>query len=216
MGIRGPDKLPDGIKREHLLTAISDFERGVEHDFRDSTTYDVLHKGRRYPPKVLVGLAAGHLLGKSLGPRDFRAGLGTKCFRVLQAGGFKIVEKAEAGPFPEELADEPFYEGAATTVQVNRFERDPDARNACIRHYGARCQGCGIDFGKRYGALGEGFIHVHHIVPLADVRSRYVVDPVKDLRPVCPNCHAMLHRQRPALSIEDLKRMLKEGRRGKA
>jgi 5-methylcytosine-specific restriction enzyme A len=213
MGIRGPDNLPDGIKREHLLAAMADFDRGVEHDFRDSTTYDVLHDARRYPPKVVVGLAAGHLLGKPLGPRDFRAGLGTKCFRVLEAGGFKILGKAKAGPFPEELVDEPFYEGAAATVQVNRFERDPKARKACIRHYGARCQACGFDFAKRYGALGEGFIHVHHIVPLSEVRSSYVVDPVKDLRPICPNCHAMLHRQRPSLSIEDLKGMLRQRHR---
>jgi 5-methylcytosine-specific restriction enzyme A len=213
MGIKGPDRLPNGIKREHLLAGISDFRRGVEHDFRDSTTYDVLHEGRRYPPKVVVGLAAGHLLGKPLAPRDFRAGLGTKCFRVLEAGGLKIVGKAAAGAFPEELADEPFYEGAATTVKVNRFERDHEARKKCIRHYGTRCAACGFDFEAAYGALGEGFIHVHHIVPLADIRARYMVDPVKDLRPVCPNCHAMLHRRRPALSLVELKSLLTPERR---
>lgn len=216
MGIKGPDRLPDGIKREHLLAGIADFEHGVEHEFRDSTTYDVLHEGRRYPPKVVVGLAAGHLLGKPLGPQDFRAGLGTKCFRVLEGGGFKIVAKAAAGPFPEELANEPFYEGVAMTVKVNRFERDPKARSECIGYYGARCTACGFDFARVYGALGEGFIHVHHIVPLSEIRARYVVNPVKDLRPVCPNCHAMLHRERPALSIDKLKALLKPGHGRKA
>ena len=66
-----------------------------------------------------------------------------------------------------------------------------------------------VDFEKRYGAIGKGFIHVHHLRELAEVGKSVVVDPVKDLRPVCPNCHAMLHRQRPALSIAALKRRLR-------
>ncbi len=204
------DRLPDGITREHLLAAIADFDRGVEHEFRDSTTYDVLHNGRRYPPKVIVGLAVRHLLGSALGPRDFRGGLGTKCFRILEAGKLMVAKKVAAGPFPEELASEQYYEGAASTVQVNRFERDLAARKDCIDHYGARCQVCRFDFSQAYGAIGDGFIHVHHIVPLSEVRARYVVDPVKDLRPVCPNCHAMLHRRRPAFSIPELKRLLRK------
>ncbi|WP_017232909.1 HNH endonuclease [Pandoraea sp. B-6] len=85
-------------------------------------------------------------------------------------------------------------EGAAQTVMVNRYERDPQARRQCIDHFGARCQVCGLDFEKAYGELGKGFIHVHHLLPLSTIGSEYVVDPVRHLRPVCPNCHAMLHR----------------------
>jgi Predicted restriction endonuclease len=67
---------------------------------------------------------------------------------------------------------------------------------------------CGFDFEKRYGAIGVGFIHVHHLVDIASIGGRYQVDPVRDLRPVCPNCHAMLHREKPALSIQELKRQI--------
>jgi 5-methylcytosine-specific restriction protein A len=67
---------------------------------------------------------------------------------------------------------------------------------------------CGLDFGERYGALGEGFIHVHHLTELASIGREYEVDPVRDLRPVCPNCHAMLHRTDPALSPEELRAIL--------
>jgi hypothetical protein len=57
------------------------------------------------------------------------------------------------------------------------------------------------------GALrrrGAGFIHVHHRKPLALIGRSYAVNPVKDLVPVCPNCHAMLHTQNPPLSVEEL------------
>ena len=86
-------------------------------------------------------------------------------------------------------------EGAVVSVMMNRFERDIKARKKCIKHYGCICQVCEFDFASKYGPeIGAGFIHVHHLVPLSRIRKAYEVDPVKDLIPVCPNCHAMLHR----------------------
>ena len=102
-----------------------------------------------------------------------------------------------------------YFEGASRTVAVNAYERDPRARKACIAHYGTTCCVCGLDFGLVYGERGQGFIHVHHLVPLAKIGKGYVVDPLKDLRPVCPNCHAMLHRGTEVLSVEDLKKTMK-------
>lgn len=102
-----------------------------------------------------------------------------------------------------------FEEGAVTEVRLTRYERDPRARRACLERWACVCAVCGFDFEKRYGKIGEGFIHVHHLHELASVGKRIVVDPEKDLRPVCPNCDAMLHRQRPALSIAALKRRLR-------
>lgn len=113
---------------------------------------------------------------------------------------------------PDELATPAlFFEGASRTVSVNVYERDPRARKACINHHGTSCTVCGFDFGATYGELGKGFIHVHHLVPLADVGKEYVIDPIRDLRPVCPNCHAMLHRQRKVASIEELQTVMNAG-----
>jgi 5-methylcytosine-specific restriction protein A len=110
---------------------------------------------------------------------------------------------------PDELAGtEAFREGASTQVLVNRYERSPQARRACLDHHGTTCAVCGFDFGAVYGSLGEGYIHVHHLTDLSLVGDDYEIDPVADLRPVCPNCHAMLHRRRPALSIDALREML--------
>ena len=107
---------------------------------------------------------------------------------------------------PEELpARQPLVEGASTQVLANRYERNRDARQKCIQHFGAICSVCEFDFAKIYGEIGRGFIHVHHLRELASIGASYVVDPIADLRPVCPNCHAMLHSQRPAVSIAALR-----------
>ena len=60
--------------------------------------------------------------------------------------------------------------------------------------------------------LGRDFIHVHHLKPVGEVGEAYVLDPVRDLRPVCPNCHAMLHQRLPALKIEQLKEIIHQQR----
>lgn len=102
-----------------------------------------------------------------------------------------------------------FTEGAMRAGQESGFERSPAARKACLAHYGFTCCACGFDFEKVYGTLGAGFIHVHHLTPLAHMRESHQVDPLKDLRPVCPSCHAMLHRTDPPCSIEALRAVLK-------
>jgi predicted HNH restriction endonuclease len=63
---------------------------------------------------------------------------------------------------------------------------------------------CGFKVAQTYGEVGEGFIHVHHLKPLSEIGSKYKVDPIQDLRPVCPNCHAMIHRRDPPYGIEEL------------
>jgi hypothetical protein len=114
--------------------------------------------------------------------------------------------------FPEGVTDTlTFVEGAARQVTVNSYERSAEARAACIRSHGLNCAACGFSYGETYGPSGEGFIHIHHLKPLSEVGGSYVLDPVADLRPVCPNCHAMIHRRNPPYSLEELKEMLKQG-----
>lgn len=109
---------------------------------------------------------------------------------------------------PEELGVD-LTEGAATCVLVNRYERSLQARRRCIEHYGTACRVCGLDFASRYGPIGAGFIHVHHLRALSSMGVSRRVDPVKDLRPVCPNCHAMLHTRTPPYTIRELRAMVR-------
>ncbi|ANZ34405.1 HNH endonuclease [Staphylococcus carnosus] len=96
--------------------------------------------------------------------------------------------------YPEIIKDEELYEGIKKQVIVNKYERNPKARQICVNYYGYNCKVCDLNFEKEYGKIGKNFIHVHHIVPLSKIDEQYKIDPIKDLRPVCPNCHAMIHR----------------------
>lgn len=99
-------------------------------------------------------------------------------------------------------------EGVPAREEVLRYERSRLNREACLAIKGTKCSVCGLDFREYYGALGYGFIHVHHIVPVSRMGKGYVLNPATDLVPVCPNCHAMLHREDPPLSIEELKELI--------
>jgi len=111
---------------------------------------------------------------------------------------------------PEEIElPEKFFEGASKKISINAYERNSKARIACIKHYGATCFVCGFNFSKTYGEIGNGLIHVHHLIPLSEIKAQYELDPINDLRPICPNCHAIIHRTQPALSVEQLKNHLK-------
>lgn len=103
-------------------------------------------------------------------------------------------------------------EGGKSQVVVNRFERDPAARAACIAHFGCKCAVCEVDLEAVYGPAAAGFIHVHHIKPLATT-GKTRIDPRRDLRPVCPNCHAIIHRGEPAYSVEAVRGFLRQASR---
>ena len=111
---------------------------------------------------------------------------------------------------PDEVTDlVALVEGSVTQVTVNAYERDPEARRRCIAAHGTICCVCGFCFGAVYGPVAEGYIHVHHLLPLSEAGGAHTVDPVVDLRPVCPNCHAVLHRRVPAYTIEEVRAFLR-------
>ena len=100
------------------------------------------------------------------------------------------------------------YEGAISKIFVNKYERNPLARRMCIDHHGAFCKVCLFDFYVTYGDVGKGYIHVHHIIPIASLGLEYTLIPEKDLIPVCPNCHSIIHKRKPIFSIEELKEIV--------
>lgn len=104
----------------------------------------------------------------------------------------------------EEVELEKIYEGSVTQIKVNKYERNPKARKECLEHYGARCVVCDFAFAEKYGPSAAGFMVVHHLTPLSATGERYEVDPIKDLKPVCPNCHAVIHKKVPPFTIEEM------------
>lgn len=157
--------------------------------------------------EILTWNNLGYRFGAKLGHRS-ESEINKAYDFLAQRYSIKGVELSSANTtknFPDELdLTEIFREGAVRQIAVNAYERDPKARQKCIDYYGLNCSVCNFNFGKVFGQLGEGFIHVHHLRPISEIAEEYEVDPVKDLRPVCPNCHAMIHRRSPPLSIEEI------------
>jgi 5-methylcytosine-specific restriction protein A len=107
---------------------------------------------------------------------------------------------------PDEVTGYP--EGAVTKVLVNRYERDPKNRKLAIEIHGSSCVACGFNFLEKYGLLGGQYIVVHHVTPVSQIGDDYRVDPSTDLVTLCANCHAMVHREDPPLSIDELKEVI--------
>lgn len=134
-------------------------------------------------------------------------------FEGLWQGGLGRDPRRSGIEGEEHIPNRFYLEGAAVRVLVNRYERDRQARAECIAIHGAVCVVCDFDFGRVYGPLGKGFIHVHHLETLASAKGMRRVDARRDLRPVCPNCHCMLHSGPHPPSLERLRALVLEARR---
>jgi 5-methylcytosine-specific restriction protein A len=201
--------------RSAVLKAMAEYDRLGRDTFLDQQSFGrakwwyVLHEGKQYDSKAIVGAAIGYQAGKPLTSNDFSGGE-RSVVRKLRALGFEVVrfEITEAtASLPEEVP-ETFPEGMRTTVAVNRAERSARARLACIAIHGTACAVCGMNFEDVYGLEFAGLIHVHHLAPLGGTSDVALVNPETDLRPVCPNCHAAIHYGSANRSVEDVQSLL--------
>jgi len=108
--------------------------------------------------------------------------------------------------------DGQLVEGAVKAVLLNAYERNREARRKCIEYYGPLCCVCDFDFGEVYGNAMRGYIQVHHLKALSEIRAQYAVDPIADLRPVCPNCHAVIHSREPQYTVNEVRELIEAGR----
>lgn len=118
-------------------------------------------------------------------------------------------EKALDDYFGEDESEKKLTEGAVKTVRMNIYERNSYARKKCIKYHGCKCAVCNFDFQQIYGEVGSGFIHVHHLLEISEIKKEYEINYKTDLIPICPNCHAMIHKRKPAYTIEELKTIMK-------
>ena len=187
------------VKAEHIQEAVRALLSGsVVHPFAKSTDYDVvLDDGMRLAPKAVFGIAARRALGIEVRPRDFRGGEGTPCFRTIRAAQFRIVPKQRGGGVPPDPGDA-WVEGDPKRMTHVRYERNTRAARSKKRafkeeHGQLICEECGLVPVDQYGdESGDACIEVHHIIPLASLRTRRNTRH-EDLMCVCANCHRVLH-----------------------
>jgi 5-methylcytosine-specific restriction protein A len=108
--------------------------------------------------------------------------------------------------------EDEFPEGKVLYRQHRTRERNRNlveqVKNQAAKEGQLRCSACGFDFNQVYGDLGKGYIECHHTVPISEYADRKTTK-ISELALVCSNCHAMLHRRRPWLSIWDLSAAIK-------
>lgn len=141
-----------------------------------------------------------------------------ECIWIMRTEVVKAIERLNLDDgnqisLPEEVAKPTtHYEGSVSTISVNAYERNAAAREKCILHYGCMCSACNVIMADVYGELAQGHVHVHHLKQLSDINKEYQVDPIQDLRPVCPNCHAIIHLSNPPKTIDEVKALIAQQR----
>jgi 5-methylcytosine-specific restriction protein A len=172
-------------------------------EFLNIPETQISFSSRRNAPRFWSVLSEGHKM-----PHGFEWALKPEVVTAL--GKMEWIQQQTDFSISQDLSlNDPLFEGSARTHQVITYERNNQARTRCIEHYGTVCAVCNFDFEKVYGPIGKGYVHVHHLTPVANIAETYQVDPIKDLRPVCPNCHAMLHRSNPPYTIEELQAFMR-------
>lgn len=112
-------------------------------------------------------------------------------------------EEPEAGrSFPEGGAVERIHTLRERNSEVIRL-----AKSLASKRGPLSCQICGFDFHRRYGRAGQGYIEAHHTIPVSELMEG-AETRVEDIALVCANCHRMLHRRRPWLTMGELKSLL--------
>ena len=205
--------IPPGLQKEHFLHAAARIDREGVPARRKSYRYDVFLRGKPYPPKYLISLANCVATGSEELIGGFGAGAAKEYFR---SRGYKVDDRQanKASAIVSEDDESAFPEGKERYGLHRSRERDPEivrkAKAKRLEETGRlQCDVCSLDFKEMYGSRGEGFIEAHHTLPVAALRGR-VKTKISDLALVCSNCHRMLHRGKPLLSVYQLREMVRK------
>ena len=213
------NKMPDqsSIEIQELSNWLNNLQKIIGGDLPDkfrniNGVYMKLMNFRRIDPSY-------HGVGLSNGSKDekvvwdlFAANSGELNKIVTQ---IKSIIKNEKNliQLPVLLENEEEGNEGQVLSRVHRFrERNPKLikkkKAEFKRKFGSLyCECCKFDFGKVYGSHGKDFIECHHINPLSELQENGVTK-LSDLAMLCSNCHRMIHKSRPWISLEYLRKIL--------
>jgi len=194
---------------------------GKEKSFRNANgVYMKLMNFRRFDPAYTAsgkkGLTAGNK-DEEVVWRQF-ASDPTRCHEIAQAiirnldTDDVVALSSEAAP--DDMVEEASEGRLLTRIHLRR-ERNraliASKKRLVLKQGGLlTCEVCGFSFKAEYGDRGDGFIECHHTKPLETLGPGGKTH-VRDLALVCSNCHRMIHRRRPWLSIDQLRELLPRG-----
>jgi len=211
---------PKGIIAAGFATSTPFYERHWSGENKDTlyidVDFEVLLNPDKEPILTVDILKTGNLANQNWRPMGSGNSIKPELVDELEAVWFDFLttQKIRHNPFipADNEIQKTYTEGTPNQVSVTKYERNPFARKKCLEHYGFSCVVCDFNFEKTYGQIGKDFIHVHHLKQVATVGQTYEVDPVKDLRPVCPNCHSIIHKQKTPLTIEEVTQFIIKNR----
>ncbi|SFC57673.1 HNH endonuclease [Polaromonas sp. OV174] len=200
--------IPSGLKKVHLKKAAAEIDLNGAPKDRESVHYDLVLRGKLYPPKYVISLAQGYATGEDLPARSFSA---VEAKNYFIGRGYTVIDRRhdalqKVAPEDEESS---FPEGAAIYRLHRHLERDGAiSRKAKAKRLAEtgklECEVCQFDFVARYGSIGNGFIEAHHKTHVSKNLGT-AKTKASDLALVCSNCHRMLHTSKNGLSIEELR-----------
>lgn len=118
---------------------------------------------------------------------------------------FQDNDEMTTGEFPEGKVVERIHKARERNSQVVKIAKD----NFKKTHTKLYCQACGFDFANKYGEIGKDFIEGHHTISVCDMTPVHRTRP-EDIALLCANCHRMIHKRRPWLTMKDLSKLLKK------
>ncbi|MBC7525341.1 MAG: HNH endonuclease [Flavobacterium sp.] len=162
-------------------------------------------------------LKSGNLINQHWSTQSSGISIKKEVTEELEAVWFNFLttQNIRYNPFvsSENESQKIYTEGTPNQVILTKYERNPHAREECIKYYGLSCIICKFNFEEVYGDIGKNFIHVHHLNQISEVGKKYNIDPINDLRPVCPNCHSMIHKRKKAFSLKDIEIILNQNKK---
>jgi predicted HNH restriction endonuclease len=203
------------VELSNFLTEMGSQIANRASDFRNSNgVYMKVMNFRRFDPTYIAqgkkGLQRGNKLEQQVW-NDFatdpaRLALTANAIRLAVTKG-AVASEEEEDEFAE--AEEGRILTRLHRIRERNRELVEKKKAAALRQYGClKCEACAFDFKETYGSRGAHFIEGHHVKPVHTLvvggKTR-----LEDLVLLCSNCHRMVHVQRPWLTIEELKQVLR-------
>ena len=139
-------EVPSNITKEHLLKAIERIDNEGIVKGSQSSTYDLLFKGKRYPPKLVVSFANVYANGEELIRGEFDSGENTPSFNLLKREAFEIVHK--------ETSKTDVYSWSIEKI-AKQFIEDAKSGNQKTKHYPKSYKGLKVKVSFGQGGLAK-------------------------------------------------------------